>query len=77
MNESLDSSPKPLVVSNEPHSVPVATSDSHLMRLKLPPAVPPVAFNAVQASFCLAGGVLPTLNMDKLPVPLPDALLLG
>jgi hypothetical protein len=31
----------------------------------------------LQATFCLAGGVLPTLNMDKLPVPLPDVLLMG
>eukprot|EP00775_Hariotina_reticulata_P005175 gene5175-5413_t len=30
-----------------------------------------------QASFCLAGGVLPTFNVDKLPLPLPDMLLLG
>lgn len=30
-----------------------------------------------QASFALAGGVLPTLNLDKLPVPLPDVVLLG
>jgi len=29
------------------------------------------------AGFLLPGGVLPTLNMDKLPVPLPDTLLLG
>uniref|UniRef100_A0A383WJT5 Tocopherol cyclase n=1 Tax=Tetradesmus obliquus TaxID=3088 RepID=A0A383WJT5_TETOB len=30
-----------------------------------------------EAQFCLSGGVLPTLNMDKLPVPLPNALLMG
>lgn len=27
---------------------------------------------AAQAEYALAGGVLPTLNMDKLPIPLPQ-----
>jgi len=31
----------------------------------------------VQAEFALAGGVLPTFNLDKLPVPLPHAYMLG
>lgn len=30
-----------------------------------------------QAQFCVAGGALPTWNADRLPVPLPDVLLLG
>jgi hypothetical protein len=31
----------------------------------------------LQAQFCLSGGVLPTANMDKLPLPLPNVLLMG
>jgi hypothetical protein len=39
--------------------------------VSLPPAVD------LQATFCLAGGALPTLNLDRLPVPLPNILLVG
>jgi hypothetical protein len=39
--------------------------------VSLPPDV------VLQATFCLAGGALPTLNLDRLPVPLPNILLVG